>query len=386
MAAERSIDATAEQAVYDNLDATQEEILGAMDALRTKLHLVRFDSEAVKQLCVNNWDLDIDGEISYDEAAAITDLEEVFRAHSDILTLDELQHFTGLKEIPDNAFRNNSQLISLYLPANVTKVGEKAFNSCNKLKYLAILNPATTPVDAAASALPSGTTVFVPSAALEAYRADEFWSRYQIQEYTGVPTVTPDTLSRTYGTNNARLTFSVSGAPVNGTPELSTDINAATPVGDYDIFIEAGSITIRGLQLQKGVYHVEPATLTVTAKSYTREIGEQNPTFEYTIKGFKNKETEAVLTALPVAECEATADSPWGDYPILFSGAAAPNYIFDYVAGTLTILPPVGIHDLTDAERRQPVFDLAGRRLNSNALDHLPSGIYIIAGRRILVK
>ena len=388
LAYERSIDATDEQTVYDNLNATQEEILAAVDALREKLHFVRFDSDAVKQLCVSNWDYDIDGEMSYDELAAITNLEEVFRGHTNILSLEELQLFTALTEIPDNAFRNNSQLISLYLPAKVTKVGEKAFSSCNKLKYLAILNPSATPVDAATSSLPSGITVFVPAEALNAYQQDEFWSRYSIQEYTGVPTVTPDTLSRTYGNNNARLTYTVSGAPINGTPVLSTEITATTPVGDYPIVIEAGSITSQGLQLRNGVYHVNPATLTVTGQSYTREIGEEKPTFEYTIKGFKNKETEEVLTAQPVAECDATADSSWGEYEIRLSGGQAQNYVFEYIPDTLTINPPESIHDLSAAERRQPVFDLTGRRVGNSYLDlhQLPRGIYIIAGRRVAIQ
>ena len=399
LAVERSIDATNERAVYDNLEATQEEILAAVDALREKLHFIRFDSDVVKQLCVNNWDLDIDGEISYDEAAAITNLEEVFRANTDILSLEELQFFTGLKDIPDNAFRSNSQLISLYLPVNVTTVGEKAFTSCNKLRYVAILNPSTTPVDAASSGLTTSATIFVPKTALEAYRQDAFWSRFDIQEYTGLPVVAADTLSRLYGASNAKLTYIVTGAPVNGVPVLSTEITTATPVGDYPIAVEAGTITTPGVVLKNGVYRVEPATLTVTAKSYTREMGEANPTFEYTIKGFKNKETIDVLTVQPVAECDATPESPWGEYEIRFSGAEAPNYIFDYVPGKLTIKAPDAVRSITgndqivNGKSNHKYYDLSGRPVgNGKSVNRkyvnppLNHGVYVTRGRRVIVK
>ena len=392
LAAERSIDAAEEQSVYDNLDATMSEINAAIETLSAKLGFIRFASEAVKQLCVDNWDKNIDGELSYDEAAAVTDIAEYFRANSDIKSMEELKHFTALTEVPENAFRNNSQMISIYLPEGVQKVGDKAFTSCNKLKYLAILNASTTPVEAAGSGLPSAITVFVPKAALDAYRADAYWSQFDVKEYTGIPVVTPDTLSRVYGASNARLTFSVTGAPVNGAPDLYTDIIATTPVGDHPIFIEAGTITTPGLVLKNGIYHVLPATLTVTAKSYTREVGEENPIFEYAIKGFKNKETEEILTSQPVFECDATKDSAPGEYEIRVSGAEAPNYVFEYVPGILTINPPVGVSDLPIAPTGrvgEGLYDLSGRKLKNSKtqeLRNLPNGIFVTSGKKLIVK
>ena len=82
---------------------------------------------------------------------------------------------------------------------------------------------------------------------------------------------------------------------------------------------------------------IAKAPLKITAKSYTRKQGEANPDFGVTYEGFKNNETDAVLTTKPTVSCAATKDSPAGSYDITVSGAVAGNYEISYVAGTLTV-------------------------------------------------
>jgi hypothetical protein len=82
---------------------------------------------------------------------------------------------------------------------------------------------------------------------------------------------------------------------------------------------------------------ITKAPLTITAKTYTRKQGEANPTFEVSYEGWKNGETEAVLTKLPTVSCEATAESEPGEYDITVSGGEAGNYEMNYVVGKLTV-------------------------------------------------
>ena len=63
------------------------------------------------------------------------------------------------------------------------------------------------------------------------------------------------------------------------------------------------------------------------------------PAFLPLYSGFVNGDTPASLTSLPVLTTTATDSSPVGTYPIHVSGAAATNYIIQYVDGTLTVLP-----------------------------------------------
>lgn len=99
---------------------------------------ITFADPVVKSLCVDNWDTNGDGELSYAEAAAVTDLGEVFRGNHDITSFDELQYFTGLTEIVDNAFNYSISLSSITLPNTITIIGSKAFYQCYNLQSIEI--------------------------------------------------------------------------------------------------------------------------------------------------------------------------------------------------------------------------------------------------------
>ena len=88
---------------------------------------IAFDDENVKALCVSNWDTDGDGEISYAEAAMVTDLGGMFQGNEDITSFDELQYFTGLTSIGEEAFRGCTSLVSIEIPNSVTSIGDYAF-------------------------------------------------------------------------------------------------------------------------------------------------------------------------------------------------------------------------------------------------------------------
>ena len=91
--------------------------------------VITFEDSTVKQLCVQNWDTNGDGELSEAEAAAVTDLGEVFKGNADITSFDELQYFTGLTSIGAEAFYNCDGLTSVNIPNSVTSIGYSAFEA-----------------------------------------------------------------------------------------------------------------------------------------------------------------------------------------------------------------------------------------------------------------
>jgi hypothetical protein len=138
------------------------------------------------------------------------------------------------------------------------------------------------------------------------------------------------------------------------------------------------------VECKEGVLTIEPAPLTVTAKSYARQVGEQNPVFELTYKGFRNHETEDIIKVAPIVTCEATTDSAVGEYAIIVSGGEAPNYTFVYEPGVLTVGDATAIETVVSKaadSQSEIVYDLQGRRTKGTR-----KGVYIVGKRKIYHK
>ena len=71
--------------------------------------------------------------------------------------------------------------------------------------------------------------------------------------------------------------------------------------------------------------------VTLTANSYTRVYGDDNPTFDYTVSG------GVVTSGKPTITCSATKESPVGIYDIVISKGSVSNNNVKYEKGTLTI-------------------------------------------------
>ena len=377
------VDVTAEQAVYDNFESSVEELSQAVRSVREKLHYITFSDSRVRSLCLQNWDTDGDDELSREEAAAVTSIDEVFTGNNAIKNFDELRYFTSLTELPKNAFRNALSLQNITLPAGIASIGEYAFTGCSELKFIVMLSEQHF-VPMGIYGIPNKSVLFVPAAMLSAYQNDPEWTeKCRVTEYTGRPVVTAEA-TRQYGRTAATINVLIEGAPVEGTPECVCEAVAdrTLPVGTYPITVLPGTVTTQGVELKDGVFTIEPAPLTITAKSYTRQVGQPNPTFEVSYKGFRNGEKEEALTVKPVVSCEASETSPAGTYAITPSGAEAANYTMNYVAGTLTVEDPTAVSAPTadDGQRQTEIYDLQGRRTTQPR-----RGIYI-QGRRKTYK
>ncbi|WAC23209.1 MBG domain-containing protein [Blastomonas sp. SL216] len=155
-------------------------------------------------------------------------------------------------------------------------------------------------------------------------------------------TVTADGKTREYGLVNPALTSTISGlrngdaASVVSGIVLSTSATQASGVGSYAIGVSGGSALNYDFDYVPGTLAITPATLTVAIDSKTRQYGAANPALTASISGFRNGDTEQAVTGLRL-NTGANARSNVGNYVILGSGAAAANYRFDYVPGTMTI-------------------------------------------------
>jgi len=129
---------------------------------------IAFDDDLVESICVDNWDVNGDGELSYGEAALVTTLKpngqsnSVFR-QKNITLFNELQYFTGLTSIEAYAFNQCRQLESITLPASIISIGNNAFTACNVLSSVNIPSNVQTIGYQVFSSCPSLTTIAIPA-------------------------------------------------------------------------------------------------------------------------------------------------------------------------------------------------------------------------------
>ena len=202
--------------------------------------------------------------------------------------------------------------------------------------------------------------------------------------------VTANSYTREYGEENPVFKYTVEGAALEGEPQITCEATKTSPVGTYPIVITKGSVTNDNDTYINGTLTIEKAPLTVKAEDASRTEGEENPTFVISYEGWKNGETEDVLTVKPTATTDATQSSPAGTYVIVVSGGDAQNYELLYQNGTLTVKEASCIYSISNSQSNMPtdVYDLQGRIVNRNAttLKNLPRGIYVVNGRKMVVK
>lgn len=129
--------------------------------LKSQPDIINFMDPAVKAICVAHWDMDGDGELSMQEAAQVTDLEDSFREDTTITSFDELQYFTGLTKIDEMDFLHCLYLKSVIIPDNVSTIEHGAFDGCRSMSSIYIPKNVVSIGLCALSTTPMMTSIIV---------------------------------------------------------------------------------------------------------------------------------------------------------------------------------------------------------------------------------
>ena len=96
-----------------------------------------FADEIMKELCITAFDTNGDDELSYAEAAAVTDLSQMKLTDKSFKSFDEFEYFTGVTIVPENYFQGIG-IKSIILPHSLKRIGDYAFNGCSSLQSITI--------------------------------------------------------------------------------------------------------------------------------------------------------------------------------------------------------------------------------------------------------
>ena len=302
-----------------------------------------------------SYDIKEDGKLV---VKGVVDGEETKVVIPDKIEIDGKEYVISV--IAADAFKDNTDMISVTIPESIEEIGANAFAGCTNLKEIHVLSP--TPIAFSAAAArglilgAKGMTVsqfdgvdfdtcilYVPFGSEQAYGEAEGWREFK--HIVGVHgetdptlTVTAKNYTREYGEENPTFEFTTEGATLDGEPVIECEATATSGVGTYDIVIKKGSVKNYNDSYVNGTLTITKAPLTVKVGSYTKKQGEDNPEFTLTYEGFKNDETSEVLTKQPVVTTEAVKGTEPGKYEITVSGAEAENYDINYVMGELTVI------------------------------------------------
>jgi 6-phosphogluconolactonase (cycloisomerase 2 family) len=163
------------------------------------------------------------------------------------------------------------------------------------------------------------------------------------------------------------VSFTLNGSPAGSAVTDATGLASVTAsitglgAGSYSVTASFAGDVNNTAATGSATLIINPAVLTVTSANATRIYGDPNPVFSFTITGFVNGDTTAVVSGSPACT-SADPTAAVGTYPITCTTGtlSAANYTFTFVSGNLTITPAALSVSAADATRvygdPNPVF------------------------------
>jgi hypothetical protein len=192
-----------------------------------------------------------------------------------------------------------------------------------------------------------------------------------------------------YGETVPELTYTVTGTgTLKGEPSLITSVRSTTKPGTYDILVQKGTTNNRRLTLKNGKLTVRKAELTGHVEDATMHLGEELPTFVFTLEGFIGNDTmESTFTTLPRCYVSGGTPTEMGTYTIKMTRGTSDYYNVTTGEGTLTVLAADAIQDILSENAPADIYTLSGVKVRSAAttLSGLPAGIYVVNGRKVVI-
>jgi hypothetical protein len=310
-------------------------------------------------------------------------------------TLEKVVIPDSVRTIGMEAFKNCSKLNTVELPLALVYIGEKAFENCSKLSL--IVCASETPATIFENTFPvHAITIGVPQGTKDAYMNAPYWGNENYSFFDSMSSI-----SEGDETEEAPGIYQV----------LTDDNNMATSVAIVDDVDVIGDFAIPETVVHNGVEY--PVT-AIAPSTFEKNIGLTSITIpssidfigEYAFAGCSNLKSITVNRSEPIDL--ATPASVRGlqtrsDGSTVFEGVDKATCILYVPNGSVDaykaaevwkefqIIKPIsetGINGVVYDGVSFDVYDLQGRKVRQNVttLKGLPSGIYIVNGKKIAIR
>jgi gliding motility-associated-like protein len=252
--------------------------------------------------------------------------------------------------------------------ATVTITGVGNYTGTKTATFAILAKPATAlSVDPIANQTYSGSPInpglVVKDGATTLVRGVDFTVSFSGSTNVGTVTVTITGIGNYSGT--IQQTFTIAAKPATSltigaianqvysgstlTPNVVVkDGNVTLELGtDYSITYSGNTnagtatVTVTGLgnysASKTQTFNIEPKPLTLRAENKSKIYGDANPDLSFSYSGLAAGDTR--IDELPSISTSATANSAVGNYRIVLSGGADPNYDLSFVEGVLEVIP-----------------------------------------------
>ncbi len=280
---------------------------------------------------------------------------------STILTLPA-NYQGGTYTIADEAFKSNTKITTITIPAAVTTIGTKAFESCTGLKTVTLQGHTTTIEEYAFNKCSKLTSVHTPS--LEAWCSIEFANPYS----------NPLFYAQELYVNDEPLTTLV--IPTTITEIKNNTFYNCTTLETADL---PRGLTTIGENAFRGCSNLTTATIPNTVSAMGKYIfydctgltsltsylpGETLPTLNVDSYTFLNVSKKKCTLTVPIGSRSTyTTSSGWKDFK------------------TIVETEDTAIEEITPSPSQQYIFDLKGNPVTTP----VKGNIYIINGRKVVL-
>ena len=332
----------------------------------------------------------------------------------------------SVTNIQMEAFKGCSSLTSVTIPSSVTSIGVQAFKSCSVLTSVKVgmVNPPTIETETFTNC--TNATLYVPKGCKSAYQAAEYWSEFKnIKEFPDSDVNQDGEIDMVDVVDIARF---VVGIPAETFEEFLADLNSDDDVNVADAVVLINEI-VGDVNFAKP--HNAPhqdlgdERLTLTENgdhslSVSMESQRDYTAFQFDI--YTNSEDDVMGLRLNTARKNGhqliynKVDE--GHYRIValsvanntFKGnngellniqldglntgdVTVGNIHFITTDGTDHRFDDIGLSNVTGIERLNPdssgksdtnIYDISGRKVSESSV--LPKGVYIVNGKKVVVK